>query len=323
MLKARFEEYVELACRKLGLKYKPRVIFVEGYIEGHEGNPACIEVFSWTIFVSCIHLKTMSVGRIKEVAMHEVTHIFEHSHDTGFYNKLEDLKDGTFEPPSGTTAINGNIYREPVKIEKIESDPYRCQDCGKINELKFQQCPHCYKYFCDDHLTPLTPKMMDFTNPNRYVKDRGENHHPCPFYFDYLLEKQKEQQRRYKRALDTMRKKRNIKIEGKRYIYREIPKTPVKTIKTEKKKIVGKQDSGLFQNCKICSRDTINIKECEYCERHFCDNHIKPIHVEDKSNKNLGHLCKPYSEQNPYVEKKENEKKQKKSFWRRWKKWKK
>lgn len=83
---------------------------------------------------------------------------------------------------------------------------------------------------------------------------------------------------------------------------------------------VRKQSGSFYKKCKICSRESINLKECNCCKWYFCDVHIKPKHIEDMSNKNFGHLCSPYTEQNPYVEQQDKEKMQKQSIWKRLKK---
>jgi len=59
---------------------------------------------------------------------------------------------------------------------------------------------------------------------------------------------------------------------------------------------VRERGSSIFKKCKICSKESINLKECDYCKWYFCEVHLKPKLIDDMSNKNVGHLCTPYTE---------------------------
>jgi len=221
---SKFEEFVELASKTYDLNYKPKVVFLDGYIPENPSWLACIDIASWTIYVSRKHLKEMPDEQIKETAFHEVTHLFNASHDMDFRNKLDDVTTGTWKPPPGVIAIDGNIRRDEPrdtkKKTKQKPDKIHCNLCGTKSELK--KCPYCSRYFCEEHFAPLPPSMPNFDYPSKFNewKNRGENHHPCPNYYDFLVEEEKERRRKYRKALDSMSGKRRFK-------YREIPKIPI------------------------------------------------------------------------------------------------
>lgn len=234
---SKFEEFVELASKTFGLKYKPRVEFYDGFLPG--GEIAHIELETQIIRVSRKHLKEMPDEKIKETAFHEVTHLFNASHDTDFRNKLDDVTTGTWKPPPGVIAIDGNIRRDEPrdtkKKTKQKPDKIHCNLCGTKSELK--KCPYCSRYFCEEHFAPLPPSMPNFDYPSKFNewKNRGENHHPCPNYYDFLVEEEKERRRKYRKALDSMSGKRRFK-------YREIPKIPIEESNGDKDGLSDERD---------------------------------------------------------------------------------
>jgi uncharacterized protein YkwD len=77
--------------------------------------------------------------------------------------------------------------------------------CGKKREV--EQCPHCKKYFCSEHINPIEPgsyhpeKSRVFVNQ---IRLGHENTHPCPDYVDYLKQQKKIQGAKWGRALDKL-----------------------------------------------------------------------------------------------------------------------
>ena len=258
MKESRFNEFVEMACETYGVKYKPQVIFIDGLLPENPSWLACIEIFSRTIKVSRTQLLKMSIEQIKETAFHEVTHIFDASHDTSFHNILDDVMTTTWEPPSGVIVIDGNIRIDELEVakKKTESKPDKvhCNHCGTKTEL--EKCPHCSRYFCEGHFKPILPSMPNFNNPNRFNewKNRGENHHPCPNYYDYLRNEEKEKLRKYEESLDKMSGRRRSE-----YRYRK----EVRIIQTKEPKPEFEEETKFCPECGTKLQD--DFKFCTEC----------------------------------------------------------
>ena len=68
-------------------------------------------------------------------------------------------------------------------------DYHLCEKKGDV-----EQCPHCKKYFCNEHITPIEPgsyhpeKSRVFVNQIRLGHEKT---HPCPDYVDYLEQQEK------------------------------------------------------------------------------------------------------------------------------------
>jgi len=139
--KNEFIVYVEEACKFYSLEKRPRIEFVECYVSHGMKALAEIDYINWVMYVSLIYLKDMPQYQMKETAFHEVTHLLDHSHDTGFYNKLKDAITTTWEPDStsGLTMIDGgkrkitedkkfepnliSKYKRTIKIINISDKP--------------------------------------------------------------------------------------------------------------------------------------------------------------------------------------------------------
>ncbi len=80
-----------------------------------------------------------------------------------------------------------------------------CAYCNKHNDV--EQCPHCKKYFCSEHIAPIEPgsynpeKSKIFLNQ---IRLGYKNTHPCPDYVDYLEQQKKIQGARWARTLDRL-----------------------------------------------------------------------------------------------------------------------
>ena len=77
--------------------------------------------------------------------------------------------------------------------------------CERKGEV--EQCPHCKKPYCSEHITPIEPgsyhpeKSRIFVNQIRLGHEKT---HPCPDYVDYLAEQKKIQGDRWGRTLDRL-----------------------------------------------------------------------------------------------------------------------
>jgi len=71
---------------------------------------------------------------------------------------------------------------------------------------KVERCIHCGKFFCIEHLHPISPTFVNFNKDHSqdYEKWRQENGHPCPDYYDYLIKKKERESDEYGLALDRM-----------------------------------------------------------------------------------------------------------------------
>ena len=259
MKEDKFLEYVEIASKTYGLKYKPRVVFLDGFIPENPDWEACIQVASRTIFVSRVHLLKMDEVRIKETAMHEVTHILNESHDTDFQNKLSDIKTETWKPPSGfgLAVIDGNRKSEE-SIEKPEESINQNQCnyhlCRK-EETELNKCPYCNRLYCEVHIEPIPPTMPYFNYPKKNYQWRNvEKHHPCAEYYDYLCEKEEERHIKYSASLDRMSS--NIHIE-----YRKISNQNEDWIEYNEETTVETKEPKIEHESELKTNNTDNIRQ--------------------------------------------------------------
>lgn len=219
LLKAKeekFIDYVELASTTYELQYAPKVVFCDGYIPDKPSVLACIDTSSWVIFVSRIHLREMPIEKIKEVAFHEVTHLFNSSHDTFFRNKLDDIMRASWKPEftSGLIHIDGGRiteeeYEEP-KEHKIDDTHCNYHLCKKETEVI--RCFYCSGYYCKEHIKAIPPSFPNFECPNEFVLwKQKEECHPCPEFYDFLVIKEKERIRKTEESFNRMRR---MKLSG-------------------------------------------------------------------------------------------------------------
>ncbi|MBI2101317.1 hypothetical protein HYT53_01790 [Candidatus Woesearchaeota archaeon] len=82
-----------------------------------------------------------------------------------------------------------------------------CKYCLSGKKEEVEQCPHCQKHFCSEHITPIEPgsyrpeKSRIFINQ---IRLGHENTHPCPDYVDYLEEQKTIHGKKYGEALDKL-----------------------------------------------------------------------------------------------------------------------
>lgn len=91
-----------------------------------------------------------------------------------------------------------------------------CAKCGKETDLK--RCEHCGGYYCNEHINPSLPSFPNFNNPKKFYKWKSkESHHPCAYYYDYVIKKHEEDIKKRLESLDSMK---NFKIK-KEPVYKE------------------------------------------------------------------------------------------------------
>jgi hypothetical protein len=207
-----FINAVKQASEDIGLEREPSVIFCDGYIPGQGPDVrACIEVHSRVIYVSRLHLEEMDYGEIRHVAIHEISHIFEQSHDGRFHRICQDIRVSTWRPEftTGIRFMVGNsrhhLEDEEIKEKAPVIDKTRCNYHLCRREAKLTQCPYCHDYFCQEHINPRPPSFPNFDYPNKFNEWKDdENTHPCTDYYDHLVREDRGRHRKYQYALDTM-----------------------------------------------------------------------------------------------------------------------
>jgi hypothetical protein len=217
--KLRYINFVEEATSAYDLECKLNVVFVDEYKDDNTKALAWIDVASLTIYVCLLHLREMPVERIRENAFHEVTHIFNQSHDPDFYKIFHDVMLKNWKPGniSGLTMRTGNTGFTDVDIKKHEPeviDTVRCNYHLHREEAELTQCPYCKKYYCEQHIRPKQPHSFNSNEP-----DHDYSGHPCGS-FDLFLKEDIEIKAKY----DTEYK---LILEFRRYaeqIYKKQPR---------------------------------------------------------------------------------------------------
>ena len=306
MLKSKerkFIEYTKEASEFFNLEFIPQVIFFDGFIPEKPNVLADIDIVSKTIRVSRKHLMEMPIEKIKETAFHETTHIFEPSHNTFFKNKLDDSLVTTWKPESTVGIRINDGYHRDVKLdgyddnEEIENticDYHLCRE-----KTKLYQCSHCGKYYCEEHIKPIPPSMPNFDYPNKFNEWKNrENCHPCPSYYDCLVEKEQERIEKCWQAL------------GKLSHYSGVPDENYEITDSIKPKFEIQKNGKTMGSCSYCfprgDREDKTLYQCNYCKEWFCRKHKPPrrpmsapfkstdIKVTEEWKKDSGHPCVPY-----------------------------
>lgn len=204
-------QHVKFLTEMLELKMTPSVVFCDGFTPAGQKALACIDPATWVIYVSRVYLSKMDATEIRETIAHEITHLFDQSHDPSFDRKLTDIKTALWKPESTSGIIMIDSDRrtdEPDEKpkKKAKADKTRCNYhlCRQKTDLKC--CIHCRGYFCEDHYKPIPPEMPNFDYPNKFAQWKyKENYHPCSAYYDYLLRKEKERTKKTEVSFEKMR----------------------------------------------------------------------------------------------------------------------
>jgi len=315
-----FLDYIKILCEALELKRLPQVIFCDGYTPMGPDAKACIDSASWTIWVSCIHLRMMSFEEIKKTAGHELNHLFIGPHNAEFRNKLNELLVATWEPEftSGLKVIDGGKEVEkPEKQPEKEIDKTECNRHSCNTTTGLECCSYCGGYYCEEHIKPLPPLLPNFDNPEEFIEWKyREKFHPCPPFYNFLVKKHEDL---IKNIEEKFNKMNALKIKRLNVITNSepFPTVPLKSLVTNEPDIsLSKNDEkneykkigSFFKKCSYCSQESINLTECKYCKELFCKNHIQPKTFNEYPKSKEGHLCNSYTKQ----QKKGNKQKQEK-----------
>ena len=207
--KALVEAYVEEVTETLELDKPPKIEFCPGYTPMGQEALACIDVVLKIVYISIIHLRTMSFEEIKKNVAHELVHLIETEHTPEFYRILNNLLQGSWKPTftSGLVMIDGNKKIEISKESKKKIDKTQCNYHQCKNKSKLKRCIHCRGYFCEEHYKPSPPIFPNFDYPRKHIEwelSKKEKTHPCPNYYNYLLRKKKEFIIKYEDSMNSM-----------------------------------------------------------------------------------------------------------------------
>jgi|GEM_PF-1526124 len=145
-------------------------------------------------------------------------------------------------------------------IVEAKKTERHCKKCNKeLDALLPFQCRHCKQYFCENHRLPEL--------------------HSCPSI----------------KISNDIWENRKKKLLGLSIIQKEDI-----SLKTEKILLESdeKDDKTLSKICSFCSIKSIYLWKCQYCNKWFCKDHIKPKKPEEIGYLKTpgGHSCKPYIE---------------------------
>lgn len=106
MKKIRFLEVVEKSARYLRVR-TPKVKFWKTWNKEHfyKGEMAHIHLDTNTICIAESYLHSMNFDDIKIVASHEVTHIYNETHNYAFQSLRVDVEAALWNPPRGTIGL--------------------------------------------------------------------------------------------------------------------------------------------------------------------------------------------------------------------------
>ena len=259
-------QHVKYLTEKLELKMTPSVAFCDGFTPAGQNALACIDTSTWVIYISRIYLSKMDTAQIKETIAHEMAHLFDPTHEPGFHKKLTDINSALWKPESTSGIImidgSGRTEKTPGKTTKPKINKTHCNYhlCRKKTELT--QCPHCKGYFCKDCIKPTIPGLPNPDNPKEFYEWKlKEKCHPCPDYFDYLVEKEKEIIRKAEESLNRMNnfgfRYEKVEIIKKETVFEVIPESEI----TEEAKKNVLPASGI--NCFYCDKES-EMDEVEY-----------------------------------------------------------
>jgi predicted nucleic acid binding AN1-type Zn finger protein len=254
MKKYRFIQEVRTAAKNRGI-IPPAVNFDGELCPGYDGNQwAHYHPDRHVICVPINMLRIMDEFQLKNTAIHEVTHIFDLTHGTSFYQEMAGTSLSSFELPPGVILIYEGMYKSEIKRDKRKErvDKTRCNHHLCRKRRKLTQCPHCDSYYCDEHILPYEPGRADNYSPNSAERSRAyerismkKEGHTCGGYIGF---KKREREKRT-RAM--------IKFLDKGRVEYLIPKDVV----------CG------YEKCNIKLKDERKGYLCRSCNMTFCKEH--------------------------------------------------
>ncbi len=143
----------------------------------------------------------MILEEIREVAIHEVSHLYEPSHSGRFHKINLDHRTGTWRPPNGLgiSVVNNNIKNQNInkknkkKVKpkfKINEDGMAIGSCGycfprgNTKSKNLTKCDYCEDWFCEMHKNPRRRMSAPFNSSdiNKQIEWNKVGGHPCSEY---------------------------------------------------------------------------------------------------------------------------------------------
>jgi len=123
------------------------------------------------------------------------------------HTKVKQLKESMIY---GSRARSSTKRKKPAKRHEDKKEEKKgccARDCDQEDKLK--SCLHCGKLFCKEHYDPRLPSVPKFksvTLKSRLLDDewRKPGGHPCPDYYDSMLEEDERLGEEYTKALNRM-----------------------------------------------------------------------------------------------------------------------
>ena len=212
--KIMFKEAAKNAAKDLGVRI-PIINFWD-CPDNTEGEIAHCHPDKEMICISETKLKQLKFEEIINTATHEVTHLRELSHNPTFHKIHQKVKATTWSPPSGGVVsfsekdLEGPVSKPPkYKPNKKKCNYYHAE---KHSKGKLKQCEYCKMYFCVKHIKPRPAGLTRFRDridlPEKLRKElHNPNSHPCIQYGEQFEKKEKEEKKRYGKALSKALKR--------------------------------------------------------------------------------------------------------------------
>lgn len=211
MKRVAFENAVRRCSKRLGLDCPPKVSITEEPCPFSRDETAHIHVAERIVCIWKKKLEELTLDEIEKVAAHEVAHIVAIGHNGKHAQTQAELEIGAWADSIGGVVIDGGKRRTPsppVKSTKKTRKRKVCSYHSCKQKTNLVRCKYCGELFCKEHINPTLPKLF---NPKKkgiagrlYMDDWRRPSHPCPPYYDYMKQKQKEDIEKYGRALDHL-----------------------------------------------------------------------------------------------------------------------
>jgi predicted nucleic acid binding AN1-type Zn finger protein len=282
LLKLKKQKFLEVVLRICKFRNLPKpVVNFDGCSDEDEEQLAHMHPELDRICISENQLIKQNMDDIENTAAHEMTHLLEQNHDSGFHSENLTNNIASWRPPGGTVIGYGKTKR-PKKQRKKDKSRCNYHLCRKKTKLKL--CQYCDFYLCKEHTKPKEPVMINLTSSDMSWKtrktDSEKSGHPCSGY------------ERFFRKEDIKQKE-----EQKQRIYAIFAKTK----KLSEEEPMGENDNRCTYH--LCQKPTKLIM-CSYCKNSYCKNHKKartPIpvgeHFKDDETENYlaSHPCSSYT----------------------------